>query len=131
MYRLIHKYFLHTLGCLFSAATLLACSESDLSIEHVDPFPVPDSLIEIYSPANGSKLPANKPFILDYAVVRGMDGAYVRIRVDKLRSVKITALSGRHHIDGLPPGPHRITVKEYNSEHEPTGGKAEINVFME
>lgn len=118
-------------SCL--ALLLGACSDSELNIH--DPRRVgigaPESLLEIYAPESGSVLEANMPFILDYAVVRGDKGNHITIRIDEQRPFKVAQIQARHHMEGLPPGPHTITVTEYTKDDLPTGGQATIHIIMQ
>lgn len=129
--RLNHIYAWLTGCCL--ALLLGACSESDLNIPdaHKVGIGAPESLLEIYAPESGSVLPANTPFILDYAVVRGEKGSYIKIHVDKQPPLKVAQTRARHHMDGLPAGSHTITVTEYTKDGLPTGGLATVHVIMQ
>lgn len=88
-------------------------------------------LIEVYQPANGSVLAADTDFVVDYAVVRGLEGDYVVIRVDGKNPVRINSRNGRHRMQGLPPGPHTLLIEEYTNDGKRTGGRARISFSME
>ena len=124
------QLFIATFVMLLSLL-FVACSETDFNIPDPGSMGIPDSLIEVYSPVSGATLPADTDFVLDFAVVRGNKGAYVKLRVDKMRSVTLAKISGKHHIDGLPAGPHTIALVEYTHDGRRTGGETIINVIME
>lgn len=112
-------------ACLLLACT--ACSDSDLEISTVQTGEgKPPSLVEIYTPNSGDTLPANTPFTLEYAVVRGGDGDYVEVQVDGQKPVKVVHIRGQHLVPGLPPGRHTIAVKEFDSHGRPTGGRTSV-----
>ena len=113
-------------------ATLSACGRSDNTLNFPSPkIPVPEALLEIYNPVNGSVLPANSPFILEYEVVRGEKGHHVKIQIDDQKPDIINEIRGRHFIEGLEPGPHTIILKEYTRQGAETGGIAIIHISME
>jgi hypothetical protein len=116
---------------LFLLLLFVACSDTDLNIPNPKSMGMSEPLIEVYTPVTGSILPADTDFVLGFAVVRGREGAYIKLRIDKRRPVTLNNLSGKHHIDGLPAGPHTITITEYTHDGRLTGGQALIHVFME
>ena len=122
---------LKTAICLV-CLTLCACNDSpSISISDKSDIGIPDALLEIHAPINGSTLPANQPVVLDYEVIRGDKGSYIRLKVDKQKSVKIARTKGMHRIDPLPPGKHTITLTEYTAEGRKTGGHATISIVIE
>lgn len=88
----------------------------------------PPPLIEVYEPLNGDTLPAGEEFVVDYAVLRGESGAYVEISVDGKPPRRIKGVKGRHRMEGLAPGRHRLQIVEYDSKGKPTGGVALIEL---
>lgn len=124
------QLFIATLA-MFLSLLFVACSDGDLNIPDAKSMGIPDSLIEVYSPVSGSTLPANTDFVLEFAVVRGHEGAYVKLHIDKMRPVTLAKISGKHYINGLPAGPHTLTLVEYAHDGQPTGGEATINIIME
>lgn len=114
-----------------SIPLLFACSESDINIPSKEYFEQPKTLVEIYSPINGSVLPQNTPFILEYEVIRGQKGGYIKIQVDKMRPVTIARIKGQHHIDGLPAGSHTIKISDYGKNKKRGEGQAIINITMQ
>lgn len=127
----VPQYRQSLIAILASFLFLVACSDTDLNIPAPKSMGMSEPLIEVYTPVTGSILPADTDFVLGFAVVRGRKGAYIKLRIDKRRPVTLNILSGKHHIDGLPAGPHTITITEYTNDGRPTGGQASINVFME
>lgn len=122
----------HRYPLLLLILILSACSPSDNDLKFATPdIPVPEALMEIYSPTNGSVLPANTPFVLEYDVVRGAKGRYVEIQIDKQQPALINQTYGKHFIDALPAGSHTITLTEFSQQGEPTGGFAVIHITME
>ena len=111
---------------------LVACTDSapdiDLS-QNIDADLPP--LAEIYTPLNGDTLPANTAFSLDYEVVRGSNGVYVEIHVDKNAPEKVVGTSGRHRVEGLSPGKHRLSVIEFDKRGKPTGAHASVSIMVE
>ena len=113
---------------LLIALLLSACGpEPEIDFQAEDAG-LPPPLIEIYQPLNGDTLPANEPFTIDYAVVRGTGGAYVEIGIDGQAPVRIQGLKGRHLMAGLAPGRHRLQIVEYTDKGKPTGGVALIEL---
>lgn len=88
-------------------------------------------LIEVATPVSGSVLPADTPFVLEYAVVRGENGDHVTIRVDKQKPETIIRLRASHYMAPLPAGPHAITITEYTRQGRATGGQVTINITMQ
>ncbi len=127
---LYRQSFIATLAILLPLL-FVACSDADLNIPDPKSMGIADSLIEVYAPVTGSILPADTGFVLDFAVVRGSQGAYIKLRIDKQRPVILNSLSGKHRIDGLPAGPHTLVITEYAADGRPTGGQVLINVVME
>lgn len=116
-------------ACLFLFCT--ACSDSDLEISAIQTgSDKPPSLVEIYSPNSGETLPADTPFTLEFAVVRGADGDYVEVQVDKQKPVKVAHTRGQHLVPGLPPGQHTIAVKEFDRRGKPTGGRTAVTIHV-
>jgi hypothetical protein len=119
---------------LFAAGLLLACaacSDSELEISAVQTGDgKPPSLVEIYTPNSGDTLPADTPFTLEFAVVRGGGGDYVEVQVDKKKPVKVAHTRGHHLVPGLPPGPHTIAVKEFDQHGQPTGGRTSVTITV-
>jgi hypothetical protein len=109
---------------------LTACSDSDINIPSNKGIGFNKTLIAIYSPSNGSTLSANKPFILNYEVLRGVKTSYVKIKVDKTTPITVDKIKGKHHINGLSEGIHTILVSEYRSDDKPSGSQAMIKLIM-
>lgn len=120
------KKCIFALCCLFLVA---ACEgdppEINLSTDVDKVYP---PLAEIYAPKDGGTVPAHQSFALDYAVVRGTSGSYVEIQVDKKKPQKVALTDGRHLIEGLAPGKHRISITEYNKKGKPTGARAAVEI---
>jgi hypothetical protein len=110
---------------------LAACSDSDINIPNNQGIGFNKTLIAIYSPDNGSTLSANKPFILNYEVLRGIKTSYVKIQVDKTTPITVDKIKGKHHINALSEGIHTILISEYRSDGKPSGSQAIIKVKME
>jgi hypothetical protein len=110
-----------TLGCTDSTPDINISSDIDADLS---------PLAEIYAPEDGAILPADTPFALDYAVVRGTKGTYVEIQVDKGKASRVVLLSGRHFVQGLAPGKHRLSVTEYDKKGKPTGARAAVNITV-
>jgi hypothetical protein len=91
-------------------------------------------LIEIYSPSTDRALPADTPFLLEYAILRSTDGHHVKIRVDKRKPQVVVRPDGskhsRHQIPGLPAGEHRIRITEFTKEGVKTGGDITLKLTM-
>jgi hypothetical protein len=87
-------------------------------------------LIEIYEPLGDTPLPANKPFIIDFAVLRSEDGDYLKLRVDQGKAIKIYHRHGKHQVAGLPPGKHQIRLTEYTRDGRETGGDITLKLTM-
>ena len=115
---------------LFVAVFLSACSESDFNIPNRNSVGMSNPLIEIYSPVSGSSLPANESFVIDYAILRSEDGHHIKIFVDKKRPISVFKLRGKHSMDGLPAGKHRIQIIEYTKDGRKTGGNITLQVTM-
>ena len=109
---------------------ITACSDSDINIPSKQSIGFTKTLVAIYSPTNNSTLSANKPFILDYEVLRGVKTSYVKIQVDKTTPITVTKIKGRHHINGLSEGAHTILVSEYRSDDKPSGSQAMIKLTV-
>ena len=115
---------------LLTALFLAACSEPDFNIPDRNSLGMSQPLIEIYSPLSGSSLPANTGFILEYAILRSEDGHHIKIYVDKKRPMSVFKLRGKHRMDGLPAGKHRIQVIEYTKDGRKTGGNITLQITM-
>lgn len=116
---------------LLALFLLSACGGEDkLDFQSADSG-LPPPLIEIYEPLNGSVIPANTDFVVDYAVVRGNSGDYVEILVDKQKPMRVNSLRGRHLIHGLPPGRHTLLIVEHTADGKETGGVARIEISVE
>lgn len=108
------------------------CSNSDLEISSIQSGNEKlQPLLEIYAPSSGDTLPADTPFTLEYAVVRGSDGDYVEVQVDKQKPVKVAQTRGHHLVHGLPPGRHTIAVKEFDKRGQPTGGRTAVTIQVQ
>ncbi len=116
---------------MFLLLLLVACSDTELNVLDPKSMGISAPLIEVYTPVSGSILPADTDFMLEFAAVRGPKGTHVKLRIDKKRPVTLAGISGKHHIDGLPAGPHTIAIKGYASDGRPTGAQVIIKVFME
>ncbi|HEB92020.1 MAG TPA: hypothetical protein ENI94_00805 [Gammaproteobacteria bacterium] len=116
---------------LFALSLLTACGdEGRLDFQTVDSgLPLP--LIEVYMPLDGSTIPANSDFVVDYAVVRGKGGDYVEIRVDQQKPMRVNSLKGRHQMKGLNPGRYALLIVEYAADGKKTGGMARIEISVE
>lgn len=116
-------------ACLTLACA--ACSDSELEISAAQSGggKLP-ALVEIYAPSSGETLPADTPFTLEYAVVRGGDGDYVEVQVDQQAPVKVAETRGHHLVPGLPPGTHTITVKEFDKHGRFTGGRTTVTITV-
>ena len=110
---------------------LTSCSDSDINIPSNQNIGFSKTLVAIYSPTNGAVLSKNKPFILDYEVIRGIKSSYVKIQIDKNKPITVTNIKARHHINGLESGAHTIFVSEYRSDDKPSGSQALIKILME
>ncbi len=116
---------------LLALSLLTACGGEDkLDFQAADSG-LPPALIEVYSPVNGSVIPANSDFVVDYAVVRGKGGDYVEIRVDQQKPMRVNSLEGRHLIKGLNPGGHTLLIVEHAADGKKTGGVARIEITAE
>lgn len=122
----IKFYLLFALYLLF----ITACSDSDINIPDKHSIGFTQTLVAIYSPTNGATLTANKPFILNYEVLRAIKTSYVKIQVDKNNPVTVANIKGQHQINGLSKGMHTILVSEYRSNNKPSGSQAIIKVLM-
>ena len=122
----VKTYFLFIFYCLI----VTACSDSDINIPSNQGIGFTKTLIAIYSPINGSTLPANKPFILSYEVLRGIKTSYIKIQVDKAMPITVDNIKGKHHINGLSEGAHTILISEYRSDNKPSGSNAMIKLLM-
>lgn len=114
-------------------ATLLltACeSNNDFNIPDRHSLGISQPLIEIYAPLGNASLPANTPFIIDYAVLRSEEGHHVDIRIDNKTPVSVFKLQGKHRIRGLPAGDHDIQMTEYTRDGRLTGGKITLHLTM-
>ncbi len=116
---------------LLTLNLLSACGGEDkLDFQVLDSGP-PPPLIEVYTPLNGSTIPANSDFVVDYAVVRGKGGDYVEIRVDQQKPMRVNSLKGRHRMKGLDSGRHALLILEYAADGKKTGGMARIEITVE
>lgn len=92
-------------------------------------------LIEIYSPDVDSVLPADTPFILDYAILRSTHGHHVKIRIDKRKPEVVVRAKNKkhsmHQIPGLPAGKHRVRITEFTEDGIKTGGDITLHLTME
>ena len=120
-----------TMPALFALSLLTACGdEGKLDFQTVDSgLPLP--LIEVYMPLDGSTIPANSDFVVDYAVVRGKGGDYVEIRMDQQKPMRVNSLKGRHQMKGLNPGRYALLIVEYAADGKKTGGMARIEISAE
>ncbi|HEX22934.1 MAG TPA: hypothetical protein ENH21_05830 [Chromatiales bacterium] len=116
---------------LLTLGLLTACGGEDKLDFQATDSGLPPSLIEVYSPANGSVIPANSDFVVDYAVVRGKGGDYVEIRVDQQKPMRVNSLEGQHLIKGLNPGGHILLIVEHAADGKKTGGMARIEITAE
>ena len=115
---------------LFAVLLLVACGDSDLSIPDRNSLGMSQPLIEIYSPSSDQPLPADTPFMLEYAVLRSADGHHIKIRIDDQRPQMVVKLEGKHRIQGLPAGKHRIQIIEYTKDGRKTGGNITLQLTM-
>ena len=111
---------------LLVAALLGACSSDENLDFRSGDIDKPSALIEIQRPIDGGVIPAGEDFVVVYEVVRGTDGAYVNISVDRQVPVRVNSLKGRHRMDGLPPGEHTLEIVEHMANGQRTGGVARI-----
>lgn len=109
---------------------ITACSDSDINIPSKQSIGFTKTLVAIYSPTNNFTLSANKPFILDYEVLRGVKTSYVKIQVDNTTPITVARIKGRHHINGLSEGTHTILVSEYRNDGKPSGSQAMIKLTV-
>lgn len=109
---------------------LAGCSDSELNIPDRNSLGMSSPLIEIYSPQSGSSLPADTDFTLEYAILRSEDGHHVKIRVDDNKPMSVFKLQGKHHMQGLPAGKHRIQIVEYTQDGRKTGGNITLQLTM-
>lgn len=124
--KVIKVYFLFVLYLFF----ITACSDSEINIPEKHSIGFTQTLVAIYSPTNGTTLTANKPFILNYEVLRAIKTSYVKIQVDKNTPITVANIKGQHQINGLSKGMHTILVSEYRSDDKPSGSQAFIKVLM-
>ena len=119
---------------LFIVATTLllaACeSNNDINIPDRNSLGISQPLIEIYAPSSNDSLPADTPFIIDYAVLRSKDGHHVDFRIDNKKPVSVFKRQGKHRIQGLPAGKHRIQLTEYTRDGRLTGGMITLHLTM-
>lgn len=115
---------------LFGALWLGACGDSDLNIPDRNSLGMSQPLIEIYSPVGDQPLPADTPFMLEYAVLRSADGHHIKIRIDDRRPQMVVKLEGKHRIQGLPAGKHRLQIIEYTKDGRKTGGNITLQLTM-
>ncbi len=115
---------------LLSALFLGACFDNDLKILDRNSLGISQPLIEIYSPLGNASLPANTPFVIDYAVLRSENGHHVKIRINEQRPVTVVKRRGKHRVKGLPAGEHRIQITEYSREGRETGGHIILRLSM-
>lgn len=116
---------------LFLSVLLVsACSDSSLNIPDRTSLGISQPLIEIYAPLGDASLPANTPFVLDYAVLRSQNGHHVEVRINDQRPVSIFKLRGKHRIKGLPAGEHRIQITDYSRDGVKTGGYIMLRLTM-
>jgi len=116
---------------LLTLSLLTACGGEDKLDFQSGDSDLPPPLIEVYEPVNGSIIPADTDFVVDYAVVRGKVGDYVEIRVDKQKAMRVNSLKGRHMIKGLAPGRYTLLIVEHTAEGKKTGGTARIEITAE
>jgi len=121
---------LRYLPVLLTVLLLAACGDSDISISTHSDTDTPGSLVEISAPISGSVLPADKPFSLEYAVLRSANGHHVSIQVDQKKPEKVNSLRGFHRMPGLPAGAHTLVIREHREDGSPTGSQAIIRVTM-
>jgi hypothetical protein len=113
------------------ALFLVACDESpEIRFPDRNSVGMSRPLIEIYEPVDDAPLPAGKPFVIDYAVLRSEDGAYVQVRIDQRKPIKIYRLKGRHQVEGLPAGKHQIRLTEFTRDGRETGGDITLKLTM-
>jgi hypothetical protein len=122
--------FMALFTALFTVLLLSACTDPDINIPDRNSLGMSNPLIEIYSPLNGSTLPANTDFTLDYAILRSEDGHHIKIFVDKKRPMSVYKLEGKHRMHGLPAGQHRIQIIEYTKDGRKTGGNITLQLTM-
>ena len=122
----VKVYFLFIFNLLF----ITACSDSDKNISGNQIIGSTNTLIAIYSPTNDATLTADKPFVLNYEVLRAIKTSYVKIQVDKKPPITVANIKAKHQINGLTKGMHTILVSEYRSNNKPTGSQAIIKVLM-
>ncbi len=113
---------------LFVLSLLTACGGEDKLDFQTGDSGLPPPLIEVYEPVNGSVIPANTDFVVDYAVVRGKGGDYVEILVDKQKPMRVNSLKGRHLMKGLDHGRHTLLIAEHTADGKKTGGMARIEI---
>jgi len=106
--------------------TLAACSDS-AAPEFRAGAPLPPPLIEVYAPRPGSQVPAGQALTVEYAVVRGKQGRYVKIRLDRQPPARVQGLQGRHLIETVRPGEHTLSLVERDAEGRETGGQAIVH----
>jgi hypothetical protein len=116
---------------LIGTLLLMACSDSNLDIPDRNSIGGSRPLIEIYAPDGDTPLPANTPFTLDYTILRSPNGHHVKIRVDDKKPQIVMRLSGKHQVQGLPAGKHRVRITEYKKDGEETGGDITLTVTMQ
>lgn len=108
---------------------MISCSRSDSELDFPKVgVPLPDAVLEIYYPLNGATLVANEPFSLRYEVVRGRNGAYVKVQVNDELPEIIYKTHGGHYMEKLPSGSYAISVTEYTESDIPTGAMAIIHI---
>ncbi len=124
-----------SIPALFALSLLTACGgegkldfQTDFQAVDSD---LPSPLIEVYTPLNGSTIPANSGFVVDYAVVRGKGGDYVEIHIDQQEPMRVNSLKGRHWMKGLSPGRYALLIVEYAADGKKTGGVARIEITAE
>ena len=115
---------------LFSVLLLGACGESDFKLPDRDSLGMSQPLIEVYSPLSNQPLPADTPFMLEYAVLRSENGHHIKIRIDNQRPQMVIKLEGKHRIQGLPAGKHRLQIIEYTKDGRKTGGNITLKLTM-
>jgi len=122
---------MRTFLSIFILLSFVACSDADINIPNKQNIGFSKTLVAIYSPTNGSILPQNKPFIVDYEVLRGIKTSYIKIQVDKTIPITVAKIKGKHHINGLSEGIHTILISEYRSDGKASGSQALIKVNMQ
>lgn len=116
---------------IYCMLSVTACSDSDINIPGKQSIGFSKTLVAIYSPVTGSVLTKNKPFVINYEVIRGIKTSYVKIQVDKTMPITVARIKGKHQINGLSEGLHTILVSEYRSDGKASGSQALIKINMQ